>query len=93
MAELSVGRPVVFRGVVFAAHSVEDARFGFEFSKALFILNGVSVHFSALPDCKLVGQAPLRRFVVSAQLNPPTLRSFIFDAFQYHAFSCPRETR
>jgi len=64
------GASKAFRGVVFAALSVEDARFGFEVLKALSILNGSVFPFSASFQIVLLSgtTAPLRR------IRPATLQ-------------------
>jgi len=58
----------------------------FEVLKALFILEGSVFPLQRFFQIGIVGQAPLRPSSYPAQLNPPTLAQFIFEAFQYHGF-------
>src|SRR5467141_4613267 len=71
-----------FGGFFFSAHGIEDARFGFQIFKSLFILNRSVFPFQRFFQVVIVVQAPLRGLVVTSPGESADTPKLVFDAAQ-----------
>src|SRR6266852_1473906 len=67
-------------GFFFSSQRVEDARFGLQIFKSLFILDRSVFPLQRFFQVVIVVQAPLRRLVVSAPCEPADAPKLVFDA-------------
>src|SRR6266850_909347 len=76
-------------GFFFSAHGIEDARFGFQIFKSLFILNRSVFPFQRFFQVVIVVQAPLRGLVVTRPSKSADTPKLVFDAAQNNCFYVP----
>src|SRR5216683_225953 len=75
-----------FGGFFPSPQGIEDARFGFQIFKPLFILDRSVFPFQRLFQVVIVVQAPLRRLVVSAPGESADTPQLVLDALQHYRF-------
>src|SRR6266849_1227862 len=78
-------------GFFFSSQRVEDARFGLQIFKSLFILDRSVFPLQRFFQVVIVVQAPLRRLVVSAPCEPADAPKLVFDALQRPRFHVHRD--